>query len=110
MPFGGEVAVDLGGGLVEPELDDGQVRGGWLQVVADGETRERELRLVELFEAAAEVDEEEVAFVAEEREDRRVTTVAERLHLSERRGGFVENCARASGESARQADRRKRII
>ena len=77
LPLGGvglyalldQAGVDFRGGFVDAEFDDGEVGSGGLEEIVQGEAGEIELRLVELFETAAEVDEHQVALVAEHGEE-----------------------------------------
>jgi hypothetical protein len=63
--FGYEGGVGFGGGFVEAKLNDGEVGVGGLEESAEFGAGEVALDLGELFDGVAEVDEEEVAFVAE---------------------------------------------
>src|ERR1019366_7823726 len=96
-----EGAVDLGGGFVDAELDDGEVGGGGLEEIADSEARQIALRLVELLEAAAEVDEQDVALVPEEGKQGGLAAVGGVLEGREG-GGCLKQylVAGDSGESA----------
>ena len=99
LPLGGirldalvdEAGIDLRGGFVDAELDNREVGRGGLQVIADGEAGQIELRLVEFFETAAEVDEHQIALVAEQGEQRALAAFGGRLQGGEGRGGFGED-------------------
>src|SRR5450631_62477 len=96
-----EGAVDFGGGFVDAELDDGEVGGGGLEEIADGEARQIALRLVEFLEAAAEVDEQDVALVSEEGKKGGLTSFGGVLQCGEGGGRLMQDLgAGGLGESA----------
>ena len=66
----GELFVDFERGLVEPEFDDGEIGRGGLEIVAEAQVGELQFGLVQIGERLAEVDQHEVALVADERKER----------------------------------------
>ena len=64
--------IGLAGGLVEAEFDDRDIGMGRREVVVEFGLREIEFDLVERFERFAEVNQDEVAFVAELGEESRL--------------------------------------
>ena len=63
----GEGRVGFGGGLVEAELDSGEIGIGGLEVIGELGLGEVKLDAIEIFDGVAQVNEHEVALVAEER-------------------------------------------
>jgi hypothetical protein len=62
--------IGFAAGLVKAEFDDGDVGVGWREVVVEFGLGEVEFNLVEGFERVAEVDQDQVALVAELGEER----------------------------------------
>ena len=63
----GKLLVDFESGVVESEFDDGQVRSGGLEVVAQTQVGEFQFGLVQVGEGLTEVDEHQVALVPDQR-------------------------------------------
>ena len=97
-----QAGIDLGGGLVDAEFDNREVGRRGLEIIADGEARQIELHLVEFFETAPEVNEQQIALMTEQREQR---TLAPLVRASPRAASaVVASCqdfgARGIGECA----------
>ena len=86
-----QAGIDLGGGFVDAEFDNREVGRGGLEIVADGEAGQIELHLVELLETAAEVNEQQIALVAEQRKERALPPVGGRLQGGQCSGGLVQD-------------------
>ena len=84
--------VDLGGGFVEAELDDREVRSGRLPVLAEPRLRQLQLGAIEIVERVAEVDEHQVALVPEQRIEGGWSGGVF-LHGGHDRGGFFNDLA-----------------
>ena len=65
-PLLAEAAVYLGGHLVHSELDDGDVRRAGFEVRRESKARHLELGRLQILEAPPEVDEHQVALVAQQ--------------------------------------------
>ena len=68
MPWSVKFFVDFQRGIVESEFDDGKIGCRGLKVIAEAEVGELKFGLIEIGERFAEVDQHEVALVADERE------------------------------------------
>ena len=105
----GERLVGLQRRFVQPQLNHRQIGSRGLQEIVESKPRQVELRLIELVEAVAEVDQHQVAFVSEQGEQRRLA-IGLRLHLGQQLRGFGGDLAAGVVGEARQAVQRKRII
>jgi len=89
--------VDLGGRFVQPQLDHRQVGRSGLQVIRQRRARDFDLRPIELFEIAAEVQQQQVAFVAEQRVDGALAALVRPLHRAQQLNRFPEDIGAAFG-------------
>src|SRR5690242_6513404 len=72
--------------FVEPQLNHREVRRGRLQIITEPQPGHLLLRRVEFLEIAPEMDEQEIALMAEERIDRALAPSARLLHPAQSRG------------------------
>src|SRR5205814_4434521 len=94
LPLGGMLlnpllcqrAVELDAGVVESQLDDGNVRAGRLREIAKLQLIELQLSSVELIEAVAEMQQQQIGLVSEQRVERALALL---LRGSEGRGKFL---------------------
>ena len=83
--FVGEGLVGFGGGFVEAEFDDGEIRRRVLEILVETEAGDGHLGGGQFLKVFAEVDEHEVALVVEH------GLGGGRLAIAERGGGLVED-------------------
>src|SRR5438046_10494944 len=90
-------AIKLDAGVVESQLDDGNVRAGRLREIAKLQLIELQLSGVELIEAVAEMQQQQIGHVSEQRVER---ALAPHLRGSERRGKHLGYPLPLAGDQA----------
>ena len=98
-----QLAVELGGHLVHPELDDRDVGERRLEILGQRRRRHQQLRLRERLEVAPGVDQEQVALVAEQLDERRLALVGGELERARRLGREAHAGRRRQGAKRRPA-------
>src|SRR5207302_5135810 len=87
-------AVELDAGVVESQLDDGNVRAGRLCEIAKLQLIELQLSGVKLIEAVAEMQQQQIGLVSEQRVKRALALL---LRGSEGRGKFLRDLLSLAG-------------
>ena len=87
-------AIKLDAGVVESQLDDGNVRAGRLREIAKLQLIELQLSGVELIEAVAEMQQQQIGLVSEQRVERALALL---LRGSESRGKFLRDLLSLAG-------------
>ena len=109
--FGGGGLVGLAAGLVEAELDDRDIGVRGVEEVVELGLRKIELDLIQRFERVAEVDQDQVALVAQLREESGVDWAHRRRSRSRLCSAATASAAmrsRSPSAQARQAFQSKR--